>query len=141
MKKNNRTNNPTLLVSAQFAYSKPKNKTKKIKNKIYSIMYTEFLFFSLCWVVKKEKTALLFESSLFILSKNLKLGRIPKILQVEIQRKGKAQPIVLCRDLKLMSRHGILLMAHYQSLPLPFKLQPVYLSTALISGRDIEVMS
>ena len=32
-------------------------------------------------------------------------------------------------------------MAHYQSRPLPFKLQPVCLSTALISGRDIEVMS
>ena len=53
----------------------------------------------------------------------------------------KAQPTILCRDLKLMSRHGILLMAHYQSRPLPFKLQPVCLSTALISGRDIEVMS
>ena len=32
-------------------------------------------------------------------------------------------------------------MAHHQSRPLPFKLQPVFLSTALISGRDIEVMS
>ena len=32
-------------------------------------------------------------------------------------------------------------MAYYQSRPLPFKLQPVCLSTALISGRDIEVMS
>ena len=32
-------------------------------------------------------------------------------------------------------------MAHYQSLPLPFKLQPVCLSTALISGRDIKMMS
>ena len=32
-------------------------------------------------------------------------------------------------------------MAHYQSRPLPFKLQPICLSTALISGRDIEVMS
>ena len=32
-------------------------------------------------------------------------------------------------------------MAHYQSRPLPFKLQPVCLSTALIRGRDIEVMS
>ena len=65
LKKNNRNNNPTLLVSAQLADSKPENKTKK--NKIYSIIYTEFLLFSLCWVVKKEKTALLFESSLFIL--------------------------------------------------------------------------
>ena len=32
-------------------------------------------------------------------------------------------------------------MAHYQSRPLPFMLQPVCLSTALISGRDIEVLS
>ena len=32
-------------------------------------------------------------------------------------------------------------MAHYQLRPLPFKLQPVCLSTTLISGRDIEVMS
>ena len=32
-------------------------------------------------------------------------------------------------------------MAHYQSRPLPSKLQPICLSTALISGRDIEVMS
>ena len=32
-------------------------------------------------------------------------------------------------------------MAHYQSRPLPFKLQPVCLLIALISGRDIEVMS
>ena len=32
-------------------------------------------------------------------------------------------------------------MAYYQSRPLPFKLQPVCLSTALISGCDIEVMS
>ena len=40
-----------------------------------------------------------------------------------------------------MSRHRILLMTHYQSRPLHFKLQPVCLSTALISGRDIEVMS
>ena len=67
MKKNNITNNPALLVSAQFADSKPENKTKKIINKIYSIIYTEFLFFSLCWVLKKEKTALLFERSLLIL--------------------------------------------------------------------------
>ena len=28
-------------------------------------------------------------------------------------------------------------MAHYHSRPLPFKFQPVCLSTALISGRDI----
>ena len=33
------------------------------------------------------------------------------------------------------------MMAHCQSRPLPFKLQPVCLSTALISGSDIEVMS
>ena len=32
-------------------------------------------------------------------------------------------------------------MAHYQSRSLPFKLQHVCLSTALISGRDIEVIS
>ena len=32
-------------------------------------------------------------------------------------------------------------MAHYQSRPLPFKLQPVCLSTDLISGRNNEVMS
>ena len=32
-------------------------------------------------------------------------------------------------------------MAHYQSRPLPFKLQPVCLATALISGRDIKGMS
>ena len=40
-----------------------------------------------------------------------------------------------------MSRHGILLIAHYQSRPLPFLLQQVCLAKALISGRDIEVMS
>ena len=40
-----------------------------------------------------------------------------------------------------MSRHGILLMAHDQSRPLPFLLQPVCLAKSLISGRDIEVMS
>ena len=33
LKKNNRTNNPALLVSTQFADSKPENKTKKIKLK------------------------------------------------------------------------------------------------------------
>ena len=32
-------------------------------------------------------------------------------------------------------------MAHYQSRPLPFLLQQVCLVKALISGRDIEVMS
>ena len=32
-------------------------------------------------------------------------------------------------------------MAPYESRPLPFKLQPVCLLTALISGQDIEVMS
>ena len=32
-------------------------------------------------------------------------------------------------------------MAHDQSRPLPFLLQPVCLAKALISGRDIEVMS
>ena len=32
-------------------------------------------------------------------------------------------------------------MAHDQSRPLPFLLQPVCLSKSLISGRDIEVMS
>ena len=31
-------------------------------------------------------------------------------------------------------------MEHYQSRPLPFKLQLVCLSTALISGRNIKVM-
>ena len=40
-----------------------------------------------------------------------------------------------------MSRHGILLIAYYQSRPLPFLLQQVCLSKALISGRDIEVLS
>ena len=40
-----------------------------------------------------------------------------------------------------MWRHRILLVAHYQPRPLPFKFQPVCLSTTLISGRDIEVMS
>ena len=48
LKKNNRNSNPALLISAQFADSKPENKTKKIKKmKIYSKIYTEFLFFSL----------------------------------------------------------------------------------------------
>ena len=51
--------------------------------------------------------------------------------------KEKAQLTVLCRDLKLMSRHGILLMAYDQSRPLPFLLQPVCLAKSLISGRDI----
>ena len=55
--------------------------------------------------------------------------------------KEKAQLTVLCRDLKLMSRHGFLLMARDQSRPLPFLLQPVCLANALISGREIEVMS
>ena len=32
-------------------------------------------------------------------------------------------------------------MVHYRLRPLPFKLQPVCLSIALISGRDIKVMS
>ena len=32
-------------------------------------------------------------------------------------------------------------MAHYQSRPLPFLLQPVCLAKSLIHGRDIEVMS
>ena len=32
-------------------------------------------------------------------------------------------------------------MAHDQSRPLPFLLQPVFLAKSLISGRDIEVMS
>ena len=109
--------------------------------KIYSKIYIEFLFFSLFWVVKKRKTTLLLKALYLYCKKNLKLVQIPKILHMEIQRKRKAQPTVLCRNLKMMSRHGILLMAHYQSRPLPFKLQPVCLSTTLISGRDIEVMS
>ena len=40
LKKNNRTKNPALLVSAQFADSKPENKTKKKninKNLLYNI--------------------------------------------------------------------------------------------------------
>ena len=40
-----------------------------------------------------------------------------------------------------MSRHGFVLIAHNQLRPLSFKLQPVCLANALISGRDIEVMS
>ena len=52
-----------------------------------------------------------------------------------------AQLTVLCRDLKLMSRHEFLLMAHYQSRPLLFLLQPICLAKPLISGRDFEVMS
>ena len=55
--------------------------------------------------------------------------------------KEKAQLTVLCRELKLMSRHELVLIAHDQSRPLPFLLQPVCLANALISGRDIEVMS
>ena len=58
-----------------------------------------------------------------------------------LKSKEKAQLTVLCRDLILMSRHGILLMAHDQSRPLPVLLQPVSLAKSLISGRDIEVMS
>ena len=48
---------------------------------------------------------------------------------------------MISRDLKLMSRSRILLMAHDQSRPLPFLLLPVCLAKSLISGRDIEVMS
>ena len=40
-----------------------------------------------------------------------------------------------------MSRHELVLIAHDQSRPLSFKLQPVCLATTLISSRDIEVMS
>ena len=40
-----------------------------------------------------------------------------------------------------MSRHGFVLIAHDQSRPLSYKLQPVCLANDLISGRDIEVMS
>ena len=39
-----------------------------------------------------------------------------------------------------MLRLEILLMAHDQSQPLPFLLQPVCLEKSLISGHDIEVM-
>ena len=56
LKKINITKNPALLVSTQFADSKTENK----KIKIYSKIYTEFLFFSLFGVVKMEKTTLLF---------------------------------------------------------------------------------
>ena len=57
------------------------------------------------------------------------------MLQVEIQK--KAQLTVLCHDLKLMSRHELVLIAHDQSRPLSFKLQLVCLTTTLISGGDI----
>ena len=40
-----------------------------------------------------------------------------------------------------MLQHEFLLMARDQSRPIPFLLQPVCLANALISGRDIEVMS
>ena len=40
-----------------------------------------------------------------------------------------------------MSRHELGLIAHDQSQPLSLKSQPVCLATALISGRDVEVMS
>ena len=78
VKKNKRTNNPVLLVYINFVDSKPENKTKKIKIKIYSIIYTEFLFFSLCWVVNKEKK-LLYDSKAIYLYCKKNLGRIPKI--------------------------------------------------------------
>ena len=69
LKKNNITKNPALLVSAQFADSKPENKTKNKKIKS-TLKYTlSSSFFPFCWVVKKEKTTLLFESSLFIMQK------------------------------------------------------------------------
>ena len=106
LKKNNRPKNPALLVSAQFADSKPENKTKKNKNeiKIYSIIYTEFLFFSLCWVVNKEKN--------YFTIRKLSIYTVKRIW-VESQKcsrwksKEKAQFTVLCRNLKLMSRHEL----------------------------------
>ena len=91
--------------------------------------------------MKKEKNCFSIRKLSIYTVKESETGPNPQILQVEIRRKRKAQPNVLCRDLKFMSLHGILLMAHYQSRPLPFKLQPACLSTALFSGRDIEVMS
>ena len=76
LKKNKRTNNPALLVSAQLADSKLENKTK---NKIYSIIYTEFLLFSRCRVVKKEKNFFTIQKLFIYTVKRKNLGRIPKI--------------------------------------------------------------
>ena len=139
LKKNNRTKNPALLISAQFADSKPENKKIKIKKiKIYSKIYTEFLFFSLFLVVKTGKNYFtILKLSIYTVKRIW--AESPKYSRWK--SKEKAQLTVLCRDLKLMSRHGFLLMALYQSRPLPFLLQPVCPANALISGRDIEVMS
>ena len=138
LKKNNRTKNPTLLVSAQFADSKPKRKkNKKNKRKICSKIYTEFIFFSLLLGNEDGSFFSILKLSIYtvkrIWAESLKWSRW--------KSKEKAQLTVLCRDLKLMSRHGFVLIAHDQSRPLSFKLQPVFLENALISGRDIEVMS
>ena len=140
LKKNNRTKNPALLVSTQFADSKPENKKNKKKNKIkiYSKIYTEFLFFSLFWVMKTGKNYFtILKLSIYTVKRIW--AESPKCSRWK--SKVKAQLTVLCRDLKLMSRHGLLLMARDQLRPLPFLLQPVCLENALISGRDIEVMS
>ena len=59
LKKNNKTKNPTLLVSAQFADSKPKiKKIKKINEKStlkYTSSFSSFPFF---WVMKTEASFL-----------------------------------------------------------------------------------
>ena len=51
-------------------------------------MYTELLSFPLFWVVKTEK--LLYYSKVIYLYCKKNLGRIPKMLQVELQRKSPA---------------------------------------------------
>ena len=76
----NKTTAP--LISAQFADSNPEKKlTKKIKIKIYSKLYIEFLSFPL--FLGSEDGKLLYYSKTVYLYYQKKLGRIPKKLQVE----------------------------------------------------------
>ena len=113
LKKNNRTKNSSSTHLYTVHKFKQENETKKIE--IYSKINTEFLFLSLFWVVKKEKYFTILKLSIYTVKE---FGPNPQKCS-RWNTKEKAQLTVLCRGLKLMPRHGLLLMARDQSRPLP----------------------
>ena len=87
-----------------------------------------------------EKKLLYYSKAIYLYCKK-NLGRIPKMLQVEIQKKQEGPAHCPMSRPQVDVATWISLDSSWSGATSFFKLRPICLATALISGRDIEVMS
>ena len=104
--------------------------------KIYSKIYTEFLLFSLCWVVKKEKNCFTIQKLSIYTVKESETGPNPQNTPGGNPKKKKSP--THCS----MSRPQVDVATwNYLDGSLSIATSSFQVATCLISGRHIEVMS